>query len=91
MKFNLSTGKEVDLLLGVIGIGHDLALCEGCDGDIFDIKAAEEDSEIFGCEKPYTSYTKKELICMARYGISKFEEFIKKVEESNDDWFEKEG
>ena len=89
MKFNLSTGKTVDLNLGFIGIGNSLDLCEGCDGSIVHWETIEGEAEC-QMKPPYVNYTKPELIAMAKYGISKFEEFIKKVEESNDDWFEKE-
>ena len=38
---------------------------------------------------PYVNYTKSELITMAKYGIGKFEQFIEKVNNSPDAWFEK--
>ena len=90
MEYNLSTGKTVHFTFGVIGIGENLDLHGGCEDDIVSWEAVESDAAC-GWETPYVHYTKPELIAMAKYGISKFEEFIKKVEESNDDWFEKEG
>ena len=88
MKFELSTGKTVDFNLGFIGIGNSLDLCEGCDGSIVHWETIEGEAEC-QMKPPYVYYTKPELIAMAKYGISKFEQFIEKVNNSPDAWFEK--
>ena len=87
MEFDLSTGKTVDFNLGVIGIGDDLDLCEGCDDSIIHWETIEGEARC-KMKPPYVNYTKPELIAMARYGISKFEQFIEKVNNSPDAWFD---
>ena len=90
MKFDLSTGKTVDFTFGVIGIGENLDLHGGCEDDIVSWEAVESDAAC-GWETPYVHYTKPELIAMAKYGIGKFEQFIEKVNNSPDAWFESDG
>ena len=87
MEYNLSTGKTVHFTFGVIGIGENLDLHGGCEDDVVSWEAVESDA-VCGEETPYVNYTKPELIAMARYGISKFEQFIEKVNASPDAWFE---
>lgn len=87
MEYNLSTGKTVHITFGVIGIGENLDLHGGCEDDVVSWEAVESDA-VCGEETPYVGYTKPELIAMARYGISKFEQFIEKVNGSPDAWFE---
>lgn len=87
MRFNLSTGKTVDLVGGVIGVGENLNLCGGADDAVVHWETIESDA-CCGWETPYVHYTKQELIAMARYGISKFEQFIEKVNNSPDAWFD---
>ena len=90
MEYNLSTGKTVHFTFGVIGIGENLDLHGGCEDDVISWEAVESDAAC-GWEAPYVRYTKPELIAMAKYGIGKFEQFIEKVNNSPDAWFESDG
>ena len=90
MEYNLSTGKTVHFTFGVIGIGENLDLHGGCEDDVVSWEAVKSDA-VCGEETPYVRYTKSELNAMAKYGIGKFEQFIAKVNNSPEAWFESDG